>query len=133
MKLSNEARRVVEGRKKKIRYDMKNISGGFSEGVDIMPGQHSGVMDISIDIYGGSKSTAHSYEVPPSIKQLQTAYIAATQKGDPVASDIKRQLEAYYTNLRRAISLHIVHLMQQFDSGANDAITSAVKKINSKY
>jgi len=133
MKLSNEAKKIVEGNKKKIKYDMKNINGGFSDGVEIQPGEHSGIMNISVNIYGGNTKSAHPYQVPPSIKKLQAAYIAATQVGDPVSGNLKVQLEAYYTNLRRAISLEMVKLIQQFDAGASESISTAVQTINQKY
>ena len=133
MRLSDEYRRLKEGNKKKIKYDMKNINGGFSDGVEIKPGEHAGVMDISVNIYGGSQGLAHAHQVPPSIQEIQKAFIAAQQTGDPIGAELRADLEAYYANLRRAISLEIVRLIQQFDAQANESIANAVAKINQKY
>ena len=131
MKIAEEYRKLL--REKKIKYDMKNVNGGFSGGVDIKPGQTAGVMNVAVNIYGGSQSTAHAYEVPPKIKDIQEAFIAARQTGDPVAADLKTELNAYYNNLKRAISLHIVQAMQQFDAQANASIQTAIQQINAKY
>jgi hypothetical protein len=132
MKLSNNAKILLE-EKRKIKYDMKHINGGFSDGVEIKPGQHAGLMNISVDIYGGSNGLSHPHQVPQSIRELQEAYIAAAKTGNPSATDFKPELEAYYTNLKRAISFEIVRLIQQFDQGASTAIATAVQKINEKY
>jgi hypothetical protein len=131
MKIAEEYRRLL--REKKIKYDMQNVNGGFSGGVDIEPGQHAGVMNISVNIYGGSQSTAHAYEVPPRIKELQEAFIAARQKGDPVAGELHSELKEYYSNLKRAISLHVVKAMQIFDQQASSSIQAAIQSINAKY
>lgn len=131
MKLTEEYRRLL--REKKIRYDMKNVNGGFSGGVDIKPGQDPGVMNISINIYGGSQSIAHPYQVPQRIKELQEAYAAARQSGDPSSEEFKTELREYYNNLKRAISLYVVKSMQQFDEQASVAIQNAIQQINAKY
>jgi hypothetical protein len=131
IKLVEEYRRILF--EKKIKYDMQNVNGGFSGGVDISPGQTSDVMNISIDIYGGNQTTSHPYKVPPRIKQIQQAFITARQTGDPVAGELKSELKEYYNNLRRAISLQIVRAMQQFDAQSKEAIAQAVQQINARY
>lgn len=118
---------------KKIRYDMTNINGGFSDGVEIKPGNSASVMNISVNIYGGSPKTSKPYAVPKSIADMQQAYIAAQQSGDPVSSDIRSELETYYNNLRTAISLEVVNIMKNFDAQARDAINRAVANMNKKY
>lgn len=135
MRLADTYRNLVTEKKKSnaVKYDMQNINGGFSNGVEIKPGSHAGVMDISVNIYGGNQKTAHPHQVPQSIQQLQEAYIAARKTGDPVASDIKIELEAYYTNLRKAISLEVIRLMQQFDTQAKESIAATVARINQRY
>ena len=132
MKISETYKRMLL-ETKKIKYDMRNINGGFSGGVDIVPGEHAGVMDITINIYGGSKSRAHPYKVPPSIQQYQQAYLVAKQTGDPVSKAIRQSLRAYYDNLNTSISLEIVRLMREFDAGSNAAINKAVQTVNAMY
>lgn len=124
---------LYEEKTKKVRYDMVNVNGGFSDGVEIKPGDNPSVMNVSVNIYGGSLQRSHPYNVPKSIADLQQAYIAAQQSGDPVSTQIKDQLEAYYNNLRRAISLEIVALLKSFDEQANAGITRAVTNLNKKY
>ena len=132
MKLS-ETYRLLSEEAKKIRYDMVNINGGFSGGVEIKPGTTPANMNISINIFGGSQSNSIAYNVPKRISEMQQAYIAAQQTGDPVSGEIKTELETYYNNLRQAISLEIVALMKSFDAQAKEAVTRAVTNMNKKY
>ena len=131
LNLKKYAKEVIT-EKKKIKYDMKNVNGGFSDGVEIRPGQHAGVMNISIDIYGGSTSTALAYPVPDRIKQLQTGFLAARRTGDPVDQALYGELEAYYENLRRAIALEVYQLMRQFDAQVGQVVSNAVNNYNQR-
>lgn len=128
-----EAYRLLQEESKKIRYDMTNVNGGFSDGVEIKPGENSGVMNVSVNIYGGSPKTTHPYNVPPSIAQKQEAYIAARQTDDPSSAAFERELETYYTMLRQAISLEMVAIMKNFDEQAGLVISRAVANVNKKY
>lgn len=132
MRLSNTFRLLTE-ESKKIRYDMVNINGGFSDGVEIKPGGDPTTMNISVNIFGGNQSNALRYNVPKQISDMQQAYIAARTTGDPVSSEIEVELESYYNNLRQAISLEVVNLMKSFDEQANTVISRAVANINKKY
>jgi len=131
-KLCEEYKRQLNERKK-IKYDMRNVNGGFSDGVEIKVGANAGVMDVSVDIYGGGNNLYHPFSVPPAIQKLQEAFLAAKRTGDPVASEIQNQLESYYANIRRAVSLEMVRLMQDFDKNAAGVITNAVQTINGRY
>lgn len=132
MKLANEYKKLLEA-KQKIKYDMLHINGGFSNGVEIVTGQTSNIMNISVDIYGGGKSMAHSHQVPPTIQELQESFIAARTTGDPVARDIKLKLETYFANVRRAISWEIVSLLKELDQKSSTVIAAAVQRVNNAY
>jgi len=129
--ISEEYRKLL--REKKIKYDMQNVNGGFSGGVDIAPGQTAAVMNVSVNIYGGSQDTVHAHQVPPRIQQMQEAFLAAKANGDPAAGEFQQELKEYYNNIKRAISLHVVKAMQAFDQQANASIQAAIQQINQKY
>jgi len=128
-----EAYKLLKEEEQKIRYDMVNINGGFSDGVEIKPGSDSTVMNVSVNIFGGSQSNFLPFTVPKQVSDMQQAYIAAQQTGDPVSADIASELESYYNNLRTAISLEMIALMKRFDAEANAVITRAVANMNKKY
>lgn len=128
-----EAYKLLKEEDQKIRYDMTNINGGFSDGVEIKPGSDSTTMNVSVNIFGGGQSNSLPFTVPTQISDMQQAYVAAQQTGDPVSGDIAGELEAYYNNLRTAISLEMVALMKKFDADANAVISRAVANMNKKY
>ena len=124
----------VNENRKKIKYDMRNINGGFSDGVEIRPAQNDpAIMNITINIYGGSKNSFNAYKVPPRIQELQSAFLKTRQTGDPFAAEFKKELDAYYDNLKRAIGLEMVRLIQEFDAQAKDSIGRAIGKLNQRY
>lgn len=132
MKLRDLAYPIYE-EKKKIKYDMTAINGGFSDGVDIMPAQGGATMDVSVDIYGGTQTQAHLYQVPPAIQKLQQQVVAAKQRGVPVPQETTRQLNTYYNNIKQLISVTMVKLMKQLDAGAKESITAIIQQENAKY
>lgn len=112
---------------------MQYVNGGFSDGVDIGIGQDASKVNIKIDIYGGSNNTSTPYQVPRSIQDLQDAYVAAKQQGDVVTPEIKKELEDYYNNLKRAISLEVLGLIKNFDAQVKEAVDRTVANYNSKF
>lgn len=118
---------------KKIKYDMINVNGGFSDGVTVQPGANAGVLSISVDIYGGGTSANHMYKVPKKIAEYQAAYLAARRVGDPASAELSTELQAYYKNLKKAISIEVVNLISQFDSQMKTVIDSAVTNLNKRY
>ncbi len=118
---------------KKIKYDMVNVNGGFSDGVNVQPGSNASVLSISVDIYGGGTKNSHLYKVPKKIADYQAAYIAAMKLGDPTSTALSAELEAYYKNLKKAISLEVVTLISQFDGQMKVVIDSAVANLNRRY
>lgn len=134
MKLSEEYKKIIsERKKKKNSYSMKTVNGGFSDGVDIKPGANAGVMNIGIDIYGGSEGITHPHRVPPKIQQYQQAYLQARQTGDPMSEDFKVELERYYADLRNTISARFIQLLEQLDQNVSQVVANAVKEANSRY
>lgn len=126
-------KRLREDKRKAIRYDMHYVNGGYSDGVDIKPSSNVSNMDVTINIYGGNQGSKNMYAVPASIRELQEALLAARRIGDPVASDIRIELDDYYENLRRAISLEVVRLMKDFDANMKQRLDIIVQNINQKY
>lgn len=124
---------LMERKSKKIKYDMQHVNGGFSDGVEIGIGSDASKVNVKIDIYGGSNNTVAPYPVPRSIRDLQDAYIAAKNQGDPVTPEIKSELESYYKNLRKAISLEVLELIKNFDKQVKESVDRTVSTYNSKF
>ena len=124
---------IEERRKKrKLKYNMTAVNGGFSDGVEIIPGDGE-QLNLSIDIYGGTQKNIHSYKLPEEIYELRKAYNIAVKSGDPTAPEIKEKLDAYYDEVKRVVSVEIVKLLKIFDDKAQRVIDSAINTVNSKY
>lgn len=124
---------ALEEAQKRIKYDMVNVNGGFSDGVDIRPGTNAGLLAISVDIYGGGTKNSMMYNVPQKIAEYQAAYVEARRTGDSVAPDLNRELQSYYKNLKKAISIEAVRLISQFDQEMKVVVDKAVANMNKRY
>lgn len=122
---------ILEARK--IKYDMINVNGGFSDGVTVQPGANAGLLSISVDIYGGGTKASHVYKVPRKIAEYQSAYLAARRTGDPTSAVLSSELQSYYKNLKKAISLEVVALISQFDNQMKTVVDTAVANLNKRY
>jgi len=118
---------------KKIRYDMKNLSGGFSDGVDIETGRTPGTISLSVNIYGGGANVKHTIKLPDKIAKLQSAYIMAVKNNDPTAKELKLQLNSYYNLIKKALSTQVSKMLMDFDSEFGRRMRMIIKKINARY
>jgi hypothetical protein len=128
---------VVEGEKKKAKYDMQNVNGGFSmsNGVQASPGTgpDAGKLYVSVNLYGGGKPQQHAFPVPDRIRELLMATQAADQSLDPVEGDLRGELSEYYKALRKEITIAMIRLIRKFDAAAGQAIVQAVENLNRRY
>ena len=120
---------------KKIKYDLKNLGGGFKDGVEVAPGQGdlSNTIMVSATLYGGGTKEYHNFSVPKKIAQDIAAHRQAVADNDPIASDIEQTLNQYYDEINKEISLSLVRLMRALDRKAYQLMQTAVNNVNSRY
>lgn len=118
---------------KKIKYNMQNVNGGFSDGVSINVANHPGAVSVSVNVYGGGELNSVKFKVPSKIAEFQEAYISARRTGDQISNDLSTELNSYKSNLKKSIGLAIVKLMEKFDVDAKVAISDAVARVNNLY
>lgn len=116
-------------------YEMKYVNGGFNGSVDIQPGvaENLGKVSVSINIFGGGEKKKITISTPPKIKKMLQAYQIAVHKQDPSADKIKKELEAYYLELKNTIARNFAPLMKELDGKAKQVIIKSMQEINSKY
>lgn len=120
---------------KKLKYSLKNVNGGFSDGVSIDQG--TGVdadkIFVSVNIYGGGKTKRHFYTPPKEIQDLLNARLAALQNNDPVSEEIEQEINKYFTTIKKAVGIKIAKLLQDFDTKSKTVIHQTVISINNTY
>ena len=131
MNISEEYLKLLA--EKKVKYNMQNINGGFSDGVTINVSKQPGAVGVSVNIYGGGEPRQLRYAVPHKIKTYQDAYVAARRTGDVIGNDLSVELNTYKSNLKKAIGLSMVKLLEKFDIDAKAAIENAISRVNSLY
>lgn len=130
-KLSEEYQKLLT--EKKIKYDMINVNGGFSDGVEVDIYRNVGAMNVSVNIYGGGTLHSLKYHVPDRIKEYQDAMVAARQTGDPVGTEFSGEVEKYQSMIKKAVGLAMVSLIEKFDQDAKLAISAAISRVNKVY
>ncbi len=131
LKLAEEYQKLLA--EKKIKYDMINVNGGFSDGVEVDIYRSVGAMNVSVNIYGGGTLHSLKYHVPPKIKEYQDAMVAARQTGDPVGTEFSGEVEKYQSMVKKAVNLAMVALIQKFDQDAKVAISASIARVNKVY
>lgn len=120
---------------KKIKYDLKNLGGGFKDGVEVTPGQGQMQKQISISatLYGGGTKEYHSFDTPKRVQQNLSAFHQAQASGDAVGPEIQQDLARYYDEVKKEISKDIVKLLQVLDKKVYQIMQNGVQRVNARY
>lgn len=119
----------------KIKYGLKSVSGGFNDGVDIVPGKNisAGKILINVTLYGGGSKDWHAFPAPSQVQEYINAWQEAQTTGDPISNDIEVNIEAYYSLIKKEIGINLIKALQEFDQKASQIIKSSVAAVNRRY
>lgn len=118
-----------------IKYELRSIGGGYSEGSSVMYDDAKKKMHTEINLYGGSKKAAGLYDFSPptTVAHLIDKFFQAKRDASAETANIQAKIASYKTLLSQEIDKEVVAVLASMDKQMEAAIKKAIRRVNYKF